>query len=73
MGPLDRPPAHESRCKRRQEYAKEKEEQEAGRWEHRADGKAQGGRKNVNRSPFHVHIQVDFSTFIRWPEYEGKQ
>ncbi len=51
----------------------EKEHHEVGRREHRAEGKAHGRRQNVNPSPFHLHLQVDFPTFIIWLQDHGKQ
>jgi hypothetical protein len=55
------------------EYVEEKKHHEAGRWEHRAHGRARGPHRNVNLTPFHLHLQVDFPTFATWLEDHVKQ
>jgi hypothetical protein len=55
------------------EYVEEKKHHEAGRQEHRAHGRAHGPYRNVNLTPLHLHLQVDFPTFTTWLEDHVKQ
>jgi hypothetical protein len=49
-----------------------KKHHEAGRREHRAHGKVHGPYRNVNPTPLHLHLQVDFPTFT-WLKDHVKQ